>query len=375
MPRCKTAPSSVFVHGELERGKRRIPLLPLKWRSFLRYKAMKKLILLVLCCLLVFVPAVAAQDGELLWELDAEFTVSDLQFTFNLPGTWFFDDSNGIAFAETEEDLAALVDDDEETQPEGYTMRLAVVSMAAITVEEGATLEEIAEVVISSAGIEIQETFELPVMVYRSIAIAGVNEDGRAGIANLWMQDDNLVIFSFGTPETELSGDAAYTWGNIVGSVTSLLPEGFEVEEFAVEEHGFGLLAPVDWEAQVTDTDISFMSEDAMIAVNVEELTALGLEEDATLEDVRGFIDDFLSQLEDGAEIVDEGEFVVFEQPGFGFSMTDPESGGVEFIIITLGSNGYAVSYNLSAPDEESYAMLKPVFILMLQSMTPLETE
>jgi hypothetical protein len=67
-------------------------------------------------------------------------------------------------------------------------------------------------------------------------------------------------------------------------------------------------------------------------------------------------------------EYTDQGEFVVTEQEGFGFSLIDPELSTGTYSVITLSDDGEVTIYNLVTPDARSLVTMTPVFLTMLQS-------
>lgn len=322
---------------------------------------MRPLIFFVLC-MIFFVSTIAAQENEL--------TVPELGFKFASPGTWV---NSGINFAENQADLAALTDTDEATQPTGQTITITSLPFA----DFGAELDQAAETVMQNAGIQVSVTAESSVMGRRAVSLSGTNTQGRAIAANFWQQGEDLIVFTFGMPALN------ETWETTLASIEPLLAETLEVTAVQSEELALEMIAPMDWEVFTNEQSIGFFelgrdlesfqtnlpTTASTILVTVQTLETMGLTPDTTLEDIQAWMG-FDPEI---ASIIDEGEFLVLDQPGFGFRDIDPEQGYANFTVITLSDEGTVTFYNLSTPDEEALEQGTPLFLTLLQTLKSIE--
>lgn len=247
---------------------------------------MRKFTPLILLMLLLLPLTTTAQERQLVFDdLDANFTVSDLQFTFPYPSTWAWDASDGIVLAETEADIAAYSDDDDATLPEGMTITLNAFPVDTFGLEDP-TLDSLVEFIVEVTELQVVETVDIGVMARRSVSVIGTNATGRAGIGTAWIQDGYVVLFSLGTPETAITGDIGYSWGIILGSITPI--SDFELTEtLDLPQYGLTLSYPTDWTPVINDTGISLyeLESDASRADTSEGLAFILAVIDVTPED------------------------------------------------------------------------------------------
>jgi hypothetical protein len=337
---------------------------------------MKKLILMIVCWLLVVVPVVGAQNT--LWELDTEFPVTDLQIVFDIPASWVSVSRNGVFLAENSADLAALMDNDNATQPAGYTMTLTTVPVTSLRLDEF-SLEDAAPQLLQ--GMRISQTYETAAVARAVYGVTGVNAQGRAVISHLWLQDGQVVTFSLNTPDNQVSRDATFTWTTINETIRPLLGEDVEIEAVRLADRRTEVGVPTDWVAVSTESFTAFFEsqEDAqyfnqngefldrgsVMLITMQTLEQLGLDEETTIEDLIAWTGIDFSQ----RGFTDQGRFVVEGYPGFGYSVIDPNLGTGTYSVITLSDEGAVTIYNLITPNARTLTAMTPVFMAMLQNI------
>lgn len=341
---------------------------------------MRRAGLLLLLSLFIFPLAISAQDDDntLLFDLSETFTVQDLQFQFPYPAGWVYDVSDGIVIAENDADLAAEVDDDDTTKAEGYTIKLTAVPLAALSMED-ATLDEAVDFLVGAAGIDVTETVEVPVMTRRSITVIGVDPDGEAGVASIWLQGGYVVLFTMGTPGEAVTGDEGYSWGNIIGATVAIPMEGYELTEVQeLPDFGVAVNYPTGWTVVTTDTGVRFYEteEDAAndssgaapanyaVAFLFARVSDMGLPEDTTYDD----LPDIAQSIFAPDEVLSIDEHVILDIPGvlvIGSSAAQATAAG---LFLDMESDR-ALVVGVSAPDPQALADFESTGIAMLQSL------
>ncbi|MEQ8672344.1 MAG: hypothetical protein RLP44_15680 [Aggregatilineales bacterium] len=345
---------------------------------------MRRSILLLLLALFIFPLAVSAQDDNvLLFDLSETYTDEELSLEFPYPADWVFDDSTETLYmAENEADLAAELDDDETTNAEGYTITLGTIPVAALQLENP-TLDEAVDIIVAAVGLNITETVEVPIMTRRSIVVIGVDEDGEAGLASMWLQNGLVVVFSMGTPEDEVSGDTGFSFGNIIGAMLSLPAEGFELTEVQeLPDFGVAINYPTGWIAVTTETGVRFYEteEDAAndasgaapvnyaVAFLFTNVSEMGLPEGFAYSD----FPDLAQTLFEPTEIFSIDEHVILDIPGIllvGASELQATAAG----IFLDGENDRALVVGVSAPDPQALTDFQSTGIAMFQSLRLME--
>jgi hypothetical protein len=337
---------------------------------------MKKTLLLILMMLFMLSFAASAQEGDTLWELTETFTVTDLRIQFDYPEGWVWDTQNAIFIAENEDDLEALTDEDDATAPEGYSMSLFAFPLDTFQLDEP-TLDNAVDFLIESSDLELLDRWESSVIVYRAVSIAAITPQERAGIITFWIQDGLVVGFGLGTSSGDLSEFVANSWAQILNTVRPLLPEDAELSApLYLENLGFSIVYPSDWIPYLEDSFVIFPdnsevpTEQVVISILLQSLEDTELDEDSTPDDIVAVIE----AGEAYETFIVEGEFVVLGQYGIGVSGEQRVgSGSVFLVMIPNVEAGVLTAYALAAPDEETRETYEPVFLAMLQSITPLE--
>lgn len=342
--------------------------------------------LLIFWLLLPSVLTTKAQENQLVFaDLDQTFEVTDLQMQFNYPTGWVFDTSNGIALAENETDLAALIDDDTTTNPVGYTLRLVALPLEAMELQD-ATLEEVVETVVSFAQLTVSEQVETPVLAHRGITVLGVDPTNEAGIATLWIQDGLVVVFSMGVPGAEVTSDEGFTWGFILGAAAPLTDIEFDEPIQINKAGGFTITYPSGWlTGENADLGAYFFElqsdlDNALAAGDLPTLEGWGiLTESFTLAELNltpeNTPTDVIQRLIDGGVIVDpfnRSDYVLLDQPAVGLEFVDQASGN-SLLLVTGIVGDQVLMLVAGAPTPETMPPLKPIFLTMLKSMAPVQ--
>ncbi|MBC7872224.1 MAG: hypothetical protein H7Y09_15375 [Chitinophagaceae bacterium] len=340
------------------------------------------LLVLLIVLLMPVMGTIYAQENEALFDLTETFTVADLGFEFNYPSGWVTDSSDGIYIAENEDDLAAGIDGDDTTQPEGYSITVNGIEIDALGLEEP-TLDNVVEFIVTQSGITVTETLDLPVMSRRGVLIIGVNTDGRAGLATVWLQNGYVVSFAMGTSEESVSGDLGYTYGLIVGGMHPVDALELAEEPEELTDYGFSINYPADWfvisdeagsrayelESDFDNDAASSTPEGLALGVLGGNLEEMGMPAETT-------VDDLAAALLAGSEdITDLGEFLILDTPGKGFSGTQPAGGFFAAVIVIDEEAGEFTAFIVSSPDAEAYAAFENTFLTVLKSVTAIEEE
>ncbi len=345
-------------------------------------KSRRILLPMLAAMLLLALPlGLSAQDddeNELIFELSETFTVSDLQFEFPYPAGWVFDTSNGISLAQNEADLAVLIDDDDTTTPEGYTIELAGAPLEALGLEDP-TLDNVVEFLVQAQSISVDETVEVPILTRRSITVIGVNDVGRAGLATIWLQNGFVVVLSMGTPLDFIDGDTGFTWGNVIGGAASLPIEGYEItENYPLPAYGVEVAHPTGWFAVESEDGVTFyeLESDAELdgtdaipegyafALVFTTVDDLGLGEEVTYENLF----DIAPLIFPEAEVLSLDEHVVLDVPGVAAVGQTEDQATVGAIFLNEVS-GTVLLFGVNAPDVESLQTIQSTAIAFLQTL------
>ncbi len=346
---------------------------------------MRRILLLTLMLLLVFPAAAFAQDGgQALWDLTEESTVENLGFQFNYPAGWVLgtnDATPGFRIAENQADLDAVLDSDPETNTKGFSISLIGLALKDLGMDATTPLEDVVTALTTAAGITEQDRTELPVATRRSIVIFGVNSLDRPGIASIWLQKDakeNDVVVLFSIGGSEASSDLAYSWGQILGSVTPIGALPFGDTPLVSPNGDFTMSYPDGW----------FVSSDQPGAIAEAEADLTGGDTptgaatvviESKLADLNGKVTDLSSLLDlvrtnqAWDEAILPTEHIVLDQPAFMFAGANESSPGGWALVTAFIWNDTAVIIGTLFPSEEKFNELKPTYLAMLQSLTPTE--
>lgn len=341
---------------------------------------MRRIFALVLGLMLLMIPAVVgAQDNQLIWDLDGVYTVSDLGFKFPYPKTWVTDSSNGIRLAENDADLAAVMDSDAATQPEGYTISLNALPLETLGVEAGATLDTVVDALVEATGItETESRIEVPVLSRRAITVIGTDASERNGLATVWVQDGYVVVFGLGGPE--LSSDVGFTWGTILGASTPLDALTFSEKPFTAQSGKFTMDYPEGWFTDegiggITENEADLTSVDAPtgVAFSVAERNIADIAPDAT--DLAGVLAVAAKQLGwDQDPSIVASENVVLGQPAL--TMTGPAptaEGAFLAVTVTMLDEETVLTIATFYPSEEHRTSFAPTRLAMIKSIKLVE--
>lgn len=344
---------------------------------------MKKL--LISCLLIALVAGVVgAQDQprELLFEPERTFTVEDLGMVFLFPEDWVFDTSDGIQFAENDADLAAELDDDDSTNAVGFALNLTAVPVELLGLEEGAGMDEIADLVTEIVALEVYERFEQAILTYRGIVITGINDQGEEGIAIIWNQGPYVVVLALSPPDdVGLTRDLYYTFGYMIATFRPIVDVEM-TEAMAVDLlDEFGIGYPASWSAgqQEDHYYVTEFKSDIETAYSVDilpdarsmfletvPLEDLQMEPGSTSRDVL----DLLISVGLYEEFNDINEHLLFDVPAISFrsvSQEGEEPVPLMLVLAVVGDDVFALG--AKAPDEESLDSLVPIVLHMLGSI------
>jgi len=346
---------------------------------------MRKYLLLIALVLMPLYSTARAQDHnppEL--ELGQTLVVSGLNFTIAYPTGWVHDISQRIAVAETEADLAALTDDDNATLPSGRSLTLSSAPKTAISSalsNYDPTLDEVTTLIVRS--LQVDTHFNLSIMGRRAASFTGLNASGRWGIGSVWEMDGFYLFLGMGTDEENISDEFIALYEAVAASMKQFSDEPIILgdEPIMLEALGLSVPYPLDWTvSEVNDAPFAgtgfFADADDLTRWNEDGITeqpALFVLE-ASTDDLPAVMD--LSAraaaetlTEDMEEVTLEGEFLVGDALGFGFSGLQDGS-YIYFVAMTPTEDGWTV-YSLSASDRETGEVAIPTFIAMLQAVAP----
>lgn len=316
-------------------------------------------------------------------EMGEVIVVSGLDFTLAYPAGWVHDIGQRVAIAENAEDLAAMTDNDDATQPAGLSLTLSSVPKTALSdalSNDDPTLDEVAALVTGS--VQVDSSFDLPIMARRAYSFTGINSTGRWGIGSIWEMDDTYLVLGMGTPETGISDESFQFYSAITAAMKQFGDDPIQLAEDAVGMDALGLVVPfpLDWTPnEITDAEYSglgFFANAADLARwtdgDVIEQAAIfvlsATTEDAT--DLAGLTareaaDSLSANL---VEVSVEGEFLVGAALGFGLSGLR-EDGVYVYLIAMPPTDDHWTIFTLTAPDRETGEAAVPTFIAMLKGI------
>ncbi len=347
---------------------------------------MKQRLLLwaLVLALFIGVPvAVVAQDSKAVWDLSENLTFTDLGFNINFPAGWVYGatNGNGVFFAETEDDLAQVTDNDANTLGSDSTMQFIgsqIDDLANLIGTEDPTLEELADFVAQSRGItENEARVEIPVMTRRSLSVLGEDAAGQGWIVTIWKQGDFAIGAFLTSPSYDETVRVAFSWGNILGGIrpNDTLTLGKDTMPFA--NVGAEINYPKGWTPDPANANIVYELEsdlqdggsEGYLLIGIEQsLAQLELEDDATLEDaVEANI-----AIYELTEPIRREEFILLGQPATVIRGTDGsgQHGLLAFTIV----DDIVVQIGVISPDEETLDTFEPTFLAMLQTLRFVES-
>jgi hypothetical protein len=345
---------------------------------------MKRLCLAACVFLLMALPNVAVQaQSKLLFPVSTSYDLDDLGLTMLIPDDWAVDDAT-LAFAESEDDLAAMLDGDSSTSVEGFAFQVYSSPVAQMDFEEGATLDEMMDDLVDNVGLEVQERLEFGIATYRALFLVG-EVDGDPGIITAWIQDGTFVMFVFDIPsEIGMTSDVGYTWGYIVGTISHkmdrTLPESLPI---TIGSNDLTLYYPEDWVAG--DDDRGYFA--AEFQGDVEGvLSTIGTASEGSIVyfDVFDMGDQsgmspqiFMENLVAGGSIEEPkdasfiNEHLLFSQnyPALSYQTSFVDA---DFPVFVLMANieGQALLFVAQSPSQADFTTFYPIFLNMLQFST-----
>jgi hypothetical protein len=350
---------------------------------------MRRLFVVLLFTLLVLPFAAVAQDQPLAWELNATsyLDLKDLGFRFYYPSGWVYDTSNGngVQLADTQANLNAQIDGDDNTQPNGLSIVIRGIPLTALSdLGTNPTLDTIADYVVKIGGLTEIQRVEVPVITRRSISIFATTNTDRAGIASIWVQNGFLILASLGGQDTQSINDLAYTWYVTLSSIAPIDPLPLSTDLLSDESSHFTINYPANWTPEPDQPSTVYeLADDIGKGVNDVKgsvftfsdaaLSDLQLPEDATLDDVIAKVKPAF----DLDDTVRREEFVFLDQPAVTLSgePTPTSKGAGHGLIVTIGLvKGHAIILVLVTPTVDAVATLMPTWVSMLSSVTSTET-
>ena len=339
-----------------------------------------KRIVFVIALLLVFVGAplaISAQDSKAVWDLSETLTISDLGLSVKYPAGWVTDTSSGISVAENADDLAAVTDKDPATLAKGSTFQLIATKVSELkdAVGDDPTLEQLADLLVKSRGItEKEKRVELPVMTRRSLNVLGEDEAKQGWILTIWRQGEYAMGAFLTSPSYDETLKVAYTWGLLLGSITTLDGLPFSKDPIALTKTNGLINAPDGWLADpkvpsyIYEQESDFgkdAPEGYRLSVAEIPLADIKLTDTATVADI---IDLIVANLAITEPITRE-EFIVLGQPATTIRAVLPN--GQYLVSMQTIINGVVLQVAVLAPDEDKITTIEPTFIQILQSIRP----
>ncbi len=334
---------------------------------------------LIALLLLVMLPFTAFAQDDLVWSFDAKNFIDapDLGFRFYYPLGWTFDLSSGFAFAETEADLAAELDDDDSTIAEGSTISVSGIPLEALPdLGEDPTLDAIVDFGVEAAGVTETRRVETTVLARRAIAIFAVNEQEQPGVAVFWLQGDYVVRATVGTPDAATLEALLPAWSLVLLSIEPL--DALPLSEEPLLGSNFSVSYPADWTVDPNQPTAAYESADDIGAEFADvtgsiftlvdaALTDMGMAEDTTLEEVAEEIKASFNLDENATTEA----FVLLGQPALTvWGEPSADSPGADHgVIFTVALvEGRAVAMALVTPSPEAAEAFLPTWTAMIRS-------
>lgn len=221
---------------------------------------------ILLIAVVLVAPVISQEESPTIaFNLDGSFNVTDLGIQFLYPSDWVYAVSDGIFFAQTQEDLDRLLDDDVESSTSNVFFSVTAFPLDFLGFDADADLEDIADTIVDIAEIDEGDRFSLGIMARPSISIVGQNPLGRYGILTAFIRGDLLVIFSIGSPELPLLEEAYTFWGALLSSITPIDRLELEPTPYLWEEFGFRIAYPLDWIVVPEEQTILQLERDTII--------------------------------------------------------------------------------------------------------------
>lgn len=341
---------------------------------------MRRFFLLAFLALLIIPAAAFAQDAtpeatsQAMWDLTPVFTVTDLGFQFHYPAGWVQDTSSGITLAENQDDLNASVDKDDTTNPQGYTMSLNGVPLDALKLKPDAKLDDVVDLIVGAAGItETESRFDLAVMSRRSVTVVGKGKDGRVGLANIWIQDGIVVVFTLGGPE--MNGDVYYTWGLIIGSMSPTGALEFSDTPLASPNGDFTMSIPKDWFTDAKQPGVAVEKKDDLSSSSSGPHGFATVMIEGKLSDISPDAKDltdlaaFVVKAQSLDETVVPVEQIVLGVPALTYTApSSKKDGSINTYTVVLREDGTAVIIGLYSASEDDFKTIWPTYLAMLSS-------
>ena len=334
--------------------------------------------LFIVLLLLLLPGAVFAQENNdrILYEYDKDTYIdTNLGFRFYYPVDWVFGTGNGISFAENQADLDAQLDTDTATVPEGVVIGVVGFPLEQFAEQLGdnPTTDEAAALVESQSGIDVIGHFDLPVMAHRAVSIVGIkNDNGRYGIASVWLSEDFLNIMTISAPDQDTLSNLAYSWGVITSMVEPLDAAKIGNSVLDSAEKDFVVPIPEGWvlnpdlpgsvfELQ-EDIDSGGENTQGMyIFTDDKPLAERDLQADAAIEDLTA-----ANTVAFGVEPDRVYEFLILGQPTTTFKAATPDGSGNWVVATQFIYNGRAITLFAIAPNKDKMDTFYPTWIALL---------
>ena len=304
-------------------------------------------------------------EGDLNWVLGPILKVDVVPFEFVYPVDWVQHiDVNRIALASNEEDLAVEVDGDPTTIPARPTITLNAIPLQNIDLTPDTSLGDRQDYVLSLVGLELQQAFDIPVMIYPSVTLVGRGPDGRHGLASMWIQNNSLMIFSLNTPDAQLASDLAYTWGVILGSLRPHIDVELAVP-IGIPQSRIRIQYPVGWDS-VEDSDSISASDPATGASLSAFLAPVSDFSDASSVDVNTLSSSIASvmRLEQASR---KTHYLVLNLPAVGFVGQTTDGVWSRVFYTISGEDVLFVTY--TAPTSDMLASFEETWLTILQTL------
>lgn len=330
-------------------------------------------VLLLSLLSLVLAPVGAQQDDRSRWNLTERFNVTDLGFYFLFPEGWVWSAENGILIAENGDDLNAAIDENDNTFPKGVVIQLVARQLADLGFDPTtASLDEVVEGLIGSAGMTIEEQFDVPVLTHRGVSVYGTFPDGSSGLATLWLQGTQVIIFEYYGPNADQVFDHAFSWGQLLSTVAPVEPLPLITEPHFIPNDNMNIQYPEGW--VIENEGLPFTVADTptggtgygMFTVRGDAAEFVGTAA-PSLEETVERVQEFLNV----EETLARREHLLFEQPAVMLYGTSQEGTWAEALITLIGEDVFIIVRG--APSEEALLEFRPTWMAVLQSLELLD--
>jgi hypothetical protein len=187
-----------------------------------------------------------------------------------------------VHVAQNPDDLRALSDQDPQTRPNSFGLRLNALPLAELGLGTDAVLEEIEKALIPAFGLTVEERQDQPVEAFRARTLFGLSPEGPL-ILTFWRQGGHILLFSLHAPDPASVASWRKNWLAFLSGIqgADVLPLS---EPITSQRLRMSLRYPADWILVDTLTDFAIYQ-----SKNDFDLYQIGMSDPNLLEGVTIF--------------------------------------------------------------------------------------